>query len=145
MKCFLSYRHTGENPRKLSQLLDPIVSTLKKQGHHVICTFFDEHNTLGTTAPPKDMMAQALRLIDTVDVLLVLQDSPERSEGMLMEVGYCIAKNIPVIVATRSTVSGTYLPSMADAATRYDSIEDLTRWLETEFQQTAMVPKLASN
>jgi len=33
------------------------------------------------------------------DLLLVLQDSEERSEGMLMEVGYALAKRMPMVVA----------------------------------------------
>lgn len=45
---------------------------------------------------------------------------------MLMEVGYAIARDVPVVVATHMGVKNTYLPDMADQTIRYDSLQDLS-------------------
>lgn len=71
-------------------------------------------------------MAHAFYVIDNSDILFVIQTSEERSEGMLMEVGYSIAKKKIIIVATKSGVHNTYLPTMGTIAFEWSNLEDLS-------------------
>lgn len=55
---------------------------------------------------------------------------------MLMEVGYCIAKQIPIIVAARNDIGYTYLPEMGTASFRWNDLEDLDqRTASTDYAQ----------
>lgn len=132
MRIFISYRHTGETNESLQGLLQPIIAALRDIGHDPICTFFDEHNRLGNDGSPRAMMQQAFGLIDDCQALFVVQHSEQKSEGMLIEVGYCIAKSIPIVVASNHTVKNTYLPSMATASISYRNIDELTEWITND-------------
>ena len=72
-------------------------------------------------------MYHAFSIIDKSDFLFVVQTSDNKSEGMLMEVGYCIASNIPVVAATKDSVGYTYMPDMADLSLRWKDPQDLAQ------------------
>ncbi len=42
-----------------------------------------------------------------------------------MEIGYCIAKNIPGVVATKDTVEFTYVPEMGNKSFKWSDLDDL--------------------
>lgn len=127
MKTFISYRHTGEDQKSLEKLLIPIRDTMQEEGVEAYCTFFDEDEFQDKSFGPKEIMNHAFSIIDKSDFLFVVQTSDSKSEGMLMEVGYCIANNIPVVVATKDTVGYTYMPDMADLSFRWKDPEDLAQ------------------
>lgn len=80
---------------------------------------------------PREIMTHALKIIDDCDFLFVLLTGPEKSEGMLMEVGYCLAKGIPVLVAVKEGVEGTYLPKMTDHVIVWADQSDLAHQIAT--------------
>ncbi|MDQ5943556.1 MAG: hypothetical protein QG675_324 [Patescibacteria group bacterium] len=127
MKTFISYRHTGEDQKSLEKLLIPIRDTMQEEGVEAYCTFFDEDEFQGKSFGPREIMNHAFSIIDKSDFLFVVQTSDSKSEGMLMEVGYCIANNIPVVVATKDTVGYTYMPDMATVSFRWKDPEDLAQ------------------
>ena len=45
---------------------------------------------------------------------------------MLIEVGYCLAKAIPIIVATKDDVTKTYLPELGEQVLRWHDLKDLS-------------------
>jgi nucleoside 2-deoxyribosyltransferase len=127
MRAFVSYRHTGESEDSIKPLLEAVRETLAARGVSIHNTFFDvrEGRFDKPGLEPKEFMREAFKMMDRSDFLLVLQTSEERSEGMLMEVGYAIAKQLPVVVATRSGVAGTYLPQMGSLSFQWGDEEQL--------------------
>ncbi len=126
MKAFIAYRFSGENITKVMPLLMAVRDSLKKKGVESYCTLFDEERFRNNGMSAKEIMSHAFSIIDDSDFLFVLQRSEEKSEGMLMEVGYCIAENKPIIVATKSRIYNTYLPQLATIAFEWSGIEDLS-------------------
>src|SRR5579871_3573922 len=98
MEAFLAYRHTGESMEDLEALLGSTRDALARAGVNAYCTFFDEAEFQSKSLGARQIMEHAFATIDTKDMLFVVQTSDNKSEGMLMEVGYCIAKGIPVVV-----------------------------------------------
>jgi len=81
-------------------MLETVRRALAEQGVEIHNTFFDVRQ--GDSAPelgPVGFKREAFGMMEWSDLLLVLQDSEERSEGMLMEVGYALAKRMPMVVA----------------------------------------------
>ncbi len=70
-------------------------------------------------------MRKAFTAIDDSDFLFVVITSNNKSEGMLLEIGYCLAKKKPIIVAIDETVSGTYTPELADKVISFSNLVDL--------------------
>ncbi len=113
MKVFVAYKHTGENFKDLYKILSVVRDAFNSVGVSVHCAFFDKEVSDEKKLTAREKMNHAFEAIDGgCDMLFVLQASIDKSEGMILEVGYCIAKNIPVIVATKKGIGNTYLPEM---------------------------------
>src|SRR5688500_7871913 len=125
MKTFVAYRFSGENPKELEPLLSSIRDELQKKNIEVYCSFFDEAEFQNKSYNARQIMEHAFRIIDDSDFLFVLQTSDNKSEGMLMEVGYCIAKGIPIVSATKKSVKSSYVPDMGEVDLRWDDTNDL--------------------
>lgn len=125
MKAFIAYRHTGEKTEELERLLGTARDALKQASVDSYCTFFDEAEFQDRSLGAAGIMKHAFSIIDGSDLLFVIQASENKSEGMLIEVGYCMAKNIPIVVAVKSDVDHTYLPDMGNITIRWNDVEDL--------------------
>lgn len=129
MKTFVAYRFSGEDLKTLEPLLVAVRDVLKDRGVEVYCTFFDEAEFKNKSLSARQIMDHAFGIINDIDFLFVVQMSDNKSEGMLIEVGYCIAKDIPVIVATKGSVKNTYLPYIATQSFKWRTIEDLGNYI----------------
>ena len=126
MKGFISYRFTGEKLEDLKNILTPIQNKLKKVGVDAYCNFFDKDLPIRSkNFKPQDYVFDAFKTLDNIELLFVLITSENKSEGMILEVGYSIAKSIPVVVAVEKSVKNTYLPDMANLVIRFNSTDDL--------------------
>ena len=93
-------------------------------GVDTYCTFFSEEHFKSILMNPRGIMEHAFELIRQKDILLVVQASSKKSEGMLLEVGKYYGVK-PIVVGTHSSVTDTYLPDMADSAFRWETQEEL--------------------
>lgn len=100
---------------------------MKGEGIESHCTFFDEDDFQERSFSCRQIMEHAFNEIDQSDFLFVLQTSENKSEGLLMEVGYCVAKNLPIMVAVKSGVDQTYVPDMGDLVIRWADVDHLVR------------------
>ncbi|MEX2028059.1 MAG: nucleoside 2-deoxyribosyltransferase [Candidatus Curtissbacteria bacterium] len=125
MKAFIAYRFTGENPDELNKLMSAVCEALKAGGVEAYCTLFDSKELMDKTAGAREIMDHAFSKIDESEFLFVLQTSENKSEGMLMEVGYCVAKNIPIVVASKEGFNNTYLPQMGSHTIAWSDTTDL--------------------
>lgn len=123
MKAFIAYRHTREKPSDLARLLGAVRDALSYMGIGTYATFFEE-NTKSMRAA--DVMRHGFAELDRADFLLVLQNREERSEGMLLEVDYALAKGIPILVAVQQDVAArTQLPEIIGKYFQWQDVEDL--------------------
>ncbi len=125
MKYFIAYRHTGEDPARLHELLVPVKKAFEDRGHEIYCTYFNDESFRAQQLGPHQIMQEAFRKIEDMGSLFVILNSPHKSEGMLMEIGYCLAKGIPITVAYRRSLTDTYAPHMVPHTIPYDTVEEL--------------------
>ncbi len=76
--------------------------------------------------PKKQIFEHAFKKIDEADVVVMILMSEEKSEGMLIELGYSLGENKKIILAVRSTIKNTHLRELADKFLEFINIEDLT-------------------
>ncbi len=92
------------------------------------CNFFDEDLPIRSkNFKPHEFVTDAFKTIDTIDMQLVIINSEIKSEGMILEMGYAIAKGKKIIVAIQEGIENTYLPGIAHEVIIFNSIEDLTK------------------
>ncbi len=125
--AFISYKHTGENESSLIALLQPIKDALTSIGLDVYCNLFDECLPARATSffGPEGYVFDAFKNIDGAGLLFVVLNSQQKSEGMILEMGYAIAKGVPVIVAVKDGVENTYIPRMAEMIIGWNDLPDL--------------------
>jgi len=125
MKIFLSYKFTGEDQESLKENLSKISSSLEKAGHKCFYSFFRENFFREKNFTNKQILEYALKELDISDVILAFIKSEDRSEGMLLEIGYAIAKKKKFILAIKKGVKTTFLREMANRRIEFENIEDL--------------------
>lgn len=128
MKVFIAYRHTGEKAAVLQELSQIITTALRRRGLDTYC-WVDEAGPQTAHLSPRQIMERTFAAVSQCDFLLAVQTSEHKSEGMLMEIGYCVAKQIPVVIATKQGITNTCLPDMGDLSFSWTDFKDLQRRL----------------
>jgi nucleoside 2-deoxyribosyltransferase len=131
MGYFVGYRFTGADPAYLDKLLPLVRDTFAEEGVETYCTYFDELSFQKENLNQRQIMEHAFIKINEAGGFFVLIDGPEKSEGQLIEVGYCFAKGIPIVVAKRRSVQNTYVDKMANVSFEYDDLEGLAQKIKT--------------
>lgn len=126
---FLSYRFTGEDVTELTETLNKILETLRSVGHNVYCSIEDEKWFRENNRTNKEILKHALEYLDKSDTILAFVKSDQKSEGMLLEIGYTMAKGKPFSLALKRDTKTTFLSEFAKSLIIFDSIDDLCKKL----------------
>ncbi len=122
---FLSYRFTGEDINELTEMLGKILSALRSVGHTVYCSIEDEKWFRENHRTNKEILKHALEWLDKSDIILAFVKSDQKSEGMLLEVGYMMAKGKSFALALKRGTKTTFLAELAESLIEFDSVDDL--------------------
>jgi nucleoside 2-deoxyribosyltransferase len=127
MKIFFSYRFTGEDPKKLKGTIKDICASLEQTGHKVSCSFWDTENGFfqKNDYTNKQILEYAFQELDTSDAVFIFIKSEEKSEGMLLEVGYALAKGKKLVLAIKKDIQTTFLRELADEVIEFENINQL--------------------
>jgi nucleoside 2-deoxyribosyltransferase len=130
VKVYLAYQFTDEDKDGVVSRLGRVRDALMNQRIGVKCPYFDVPAEQRARFSHKQMMMAGFGMMKNCDVVLALQTSGRRSEGMLMEVGYAWGRGIPVIVATHASVGPTNLPPMGQAQIAWEDDSELVQALQ---------------
>jgi len=125
MKIFISYRFTGENLDTISDYLDCIKDILEKKGHSVFSSFWEEDTFKKNNFTRKQLLDYVFQEIDKADACFVFVRSSRKSEGLLLEVGYALAKNKPLALIIKEDVETVFLKDIAKSVIKYNNLSDL--------------------
>ncbi|OGJ20177.1 hypothetical protein A3K73_02190 [Candidatus Pacearchaeota archaeon RBG_13_36_9] len=101
MKIQLAYKFTGENKEELQEILQKVIELLRDKGHETYAPIFD-FSYEGKTK--EEIYTGTLDKLDESDAMFVLIRGEEKSEGMLVELGYAIAKKKKIILAIKKGI-----------------------------------------
>jgi len=124
-RVFISYRFTGEEPKELKKTLLQIHETVEKAGHEHYSTIFDSEQFADKRWSGKQIMEKAFNEIDKSDLVLFFVKSPEVSQGMLVELGYTLAKNKRVILAIQKEIRDSIFRRHIDEVIEFEDLEEL--------------------
>ena len=127
MKIFIGQAVTGEDKDKLKDECKILVNILGKLGHEVYCTILDDELQKNDY---EFILNHAFKIINEGECVLAIVRSEKKSEGLLMELGYCLAKNKKIILAINKQVKDTFLREIADEIIEFKNIEDLLNKLK---------------
>ena len=130
MKIFISYRYTGEDLSILKGILEKITSIFESGGNSVFCSFGYDVFFQREKYSYKQILDYALRELDESDYVFAFIKSQEKSEGMLLELGYAYAKGKKIILAKKDDVYTTFVQELANNTISFTDLEDLYKKLE---------------
>lgn len=132
MKIFVSYRFTGENPDILKEEMTSIRETLEKNGNQVSCSFWTEKVFREEKYSNKQILEHALKELEGADIMFVYIKSDQKSEGMLLEIGYALHLKKKIILAIKKDTKTTFVREMSDKVIEFTKFNDLLDKLEKE-------------
>ena len=127
MKIYLAYRFTGEDPKVLREDMDRISIALVDMRHEVYCSFDREQFFKDSKFTGKMIVEYSLDKMDGCDAVMAYIKSPEKSEGLLIEMGYAIAKGKAIYLLTGNGVKTTYLHEIAKKHVVFSEPSEITQ------------------
>ena len=118
---FISFRFTGEDPAIRKQEIDFLIEKLQPTYPHIYCSLYDDFFEQEGISYA-DIIERTLDMLSQSKKMLIYVKSSEKSEGMLIEVGYAIAKNIPMEVYIKKGVSTTFLRDVTDRVVEFEGL-----------------------
>lgn len=125
MKVFVAYKYTGEDFKELQKTIPNICKTIDSAGNGTLCSFFNEDFYKEKKYSTGQILKHVFKEIEKADCLLAFIQSPEKSEGMLLEIGYALALDKKFILAIKKGLETTFLHEMADQVIEFENIEEL--------------------
>lgn len=129
----ISYRFSHVPLETVHQLVDPIYNILKTNGIDVFCNFYENDKYEKEHYAVKAIMYECFSILDTKDTILCLVDTAEYSCGMILEVGYAVAKGKEVIVCSREGCQIKTLDHIATKTLTYKDYDDLLAQIKVLF------------
>ncbi|HTY39880.1 MAG TPA: nucleoside 2-deoxyribosyltransferase [Candidatus Paceibacterota bacterium] len=127
MKYFISYRFTGEDPAVLKSDIEGIKNALVEAGHSSYASI-EKQNTLRERSN-REILEDSLQELRSAGAILVFKKSPEKSEGMLIEIGYALARKKKMVLAIQRNISTVFLREIADIVIDFENMDDLKKQL----------------
>ncbi len=131
MKIFISYRYTGEDLSVLKDVLEKIISIFESKGLSVFCSFGHNDFFMEEKYSYKQILDYALKELDESDYVFAFVKSKDKSEGMLLEIGYAYAKGKKIILANKDGVKTTFVNELAEKIISFEDLDDLYKKLKS--------------
>lgn len=130
-KIFISYKFTGEVLEELQNNMNQLCRAFRDKGYEVFCSIESEGMYRKDKYTVTQMMTHALGELDKADLVFVFNNSDNRSEGMLIEMGYAFAKNKPIILAARKGININSSKGISAKLIEFETLEDLLPQIES--------------
>lgn len=130
-KIFISYRFTGENPEDLKKLIPSVHEIIEEVGHDHYSTIFDSDQFANEKWSGKRIMEKAFREIDKSDLVLFFVNSPEISQGMLVELGYSLGQNKRIVLAIKKEIHDIIFRRQIEEIIEFEDLGDLKKKLNS--------------
>jgi len=130
VRFFIGHAVAGCNIADLKSEFKKVYEVLENRGNSSYDTLkegaeFEKKSKL-------KIMEHAFKNINGCDAFLAIVRSEIKSEGMLMEIGYCLAQKKRIVLVIQEDIKNTYLRELADVVIEYRNSEDMIEKLRGE-------------
>ncbi|MGV8162054.1 MAG: nucleoside 2-deoxyribosyltransferase [Candidatus Nanoarchaeia archaeon] len=133
MRVYIAYKFLGSDKDKLKNTLCDISSAIEKTGNQAFIFYRDTQNWGANDIPVNKILPTAFAELEKSDVLFAFVENEEKSEGLLLEVGYAKAKNKKIFLAIKKDINLRFLKSIADELIEFDTLYDLNKKIKDAF------------
>ena len=132
-KFFISYRFSDIPVKELQKLIDPVYNLFKDAGCHTFCNFYKDSYYVDNNYTAKQIMEDCFGELEGSDFVVCLVDTEKYSCGMLLEIGYALAKKKSIVVCCREGCEIDTLIAMANKTITYKDYDELVEKLKGVF------------
>ncbi|MCD4771674.1 nucleoside 2-deoxyribosyltransferase domain-containing protein [archaeon] len=136
MRIYVAYKLSGTNVEKLRLRLEKISKIIEKLGHKSFIFIRDVQDWKPGEMKPEEVMERARIEMKKSDVILVVLESAEKGEGLLIESGYMKGLGKKLIVASKEDCRGFLLKGIADEVFEFDGDRELEDKLNRIFGES---------
>ena len=122
MVFFIAHKVSGEDKEKLEAEMKSFCIALKKSGYDYYCSFLD--NEMRNERSKEELINNAFKKIDELDGVLAIIKSEDKSEGMLIELGYAVAKGKKVVLLIKKNIKSDFIRAIANQIIEFNNLED---------------------
>lgn len=130
MKGFLGYKLTGLEPKIVMSRLKQIDETLKECGIDCFICIKDVLNWKFQDKDARFLMDAVLNAIKKAELVFLLLNNPDKSEGLLIEAGIAFSLNKKIIILNKKGIDTFFLKGIANEIIEFDNLEDLKKKLK---------------
>lgn len=135
MKIFIAYRFTGEKIENIKKRLDIISKTIKTCNHNCYSTILENDQFETEKWSGRAIMHKAFKEIDSSDIVLFFINSDKLSRGMILELGYSIARDKKLILLARDKIKDSIFHRHIDKIITYKTKKELINNLCSEIKK----------
>lgn len=122
-KVFISYKLTGNNKNEVYDDILKITSCCSEVGLETYASILELEKISKKYKEPREIFKYVIDKLKNSDIVLIYLNSNKKSEGILLEVGYAMAYNKPVILLKKQGVKSYFVESIANKVINYKSEE----------------------
>ncbi len=124
-KVFISYRFTGEDKVELVKTMTELEDTIKEKKYKVYSTIHDNKQFANENWSGKQILRKAYDEIDNSEKCLFFVRKEDISQGMLLELGYAMAKEKELILAIKKDIKKSIYRRQIDKVIEFENFEEL--------------------
>jgi len=129
-RIFIGYKYQNVNKKLLKKRIEKITSTLEKKDFQTFNYFRDKENWKPQNFPPGKVIKEAFKELKKCDALLIFVDSPRKSEGIFLELGFAKALGKKTILLISKKVTLPTLESISDQVIKFDNFKNIEKSLD---------------
>lgn len=133
MQIYIAYKFSGQDKKKLKETLTDISNILGNKNYKSFIFFRDVENWGEIPMTSSQVITQAFQQLKKADILFALVADSEKSEGLLLEVGFAKALGKKIVLAIKDDVRAVFLKDVADLIISFNNLEDLQVKLKEKF------------
>ena len=128
-RVFIAYRFTGEDPVEIKKIISQIGEVLESTGYSFYCAIFDSDQFENENWSGKKILGKVFKEIDNSDLVLFFVNSSKISQGMLVELGFSLAKNKEIILAIKKDITDSIFRRQIENVLEFENLDDLKKQL----------------
>lgn len=127
MKIYIAYKFTGVSMEALNNTVRLIITKLREQGNDVFCNLERDDFYIKEKCTAKQIMDDCFSHLDQCEkLILFVAPNTGMGEGMLIELGYAIAKKKSTLLLLPEDFKSVSAKAVVDDIITYADMSDLT-------------------
>lgn len=125
VKIFISYRYTGEDPKRLNLILNKLEKTLAQNGHEVYHSIQSEKYFAENHFTNEQIYDYCIKKQEESDIFLAFVKSPEQSHEMEIESEKADELKQKYILAIKKNLDFSDFRNQAEDIIEYNNLKEL--------------------